>query len=430
MSTRNTTVLVLFTSLTNLADGVTKVALPLLATRFTRSPVLVSAVALTLTLPWLLAALHVGVLVDRYDRRRLLWIANTVRLAAVAALLGTTVTGTTTLSALYLGGIALGVAEVVALTSATALVPMAIAPGKLERANAWVAGAETVCNEFCGPFVGGLLVAAGASVALGATGAAYVTGMAVLLLLAGRFAPRAAGDRPAGSVNQRIAEGLHLLWHQRLLRMTALALTVLCACWGGWFALMPLMATGPMGLSAQQYGMLLSSLGAGGLVGALTVGPLNRLLGRRRVMFADLLGTAAMMAAPVLTTNLWPVAASAFVGGMGGVLWTVNSRTIGQRMVATELMGRYNAAARLFSWGAMPLGAGLAGVLAQWFGLRAAFAVFAGAALLVVVPFLRAVTPRALAEATAYRDPKTRPVTGRSAGRGPGGAGRRARSRR
>ncbi|MEE1940962.1 MFS transporter [Streptomyces sp. TRM 70361] len=291
-----------------------------------------------------------------------------------------------------------------------------------------MAGAETVCNEFCGPLVGGLLVAAGASVALGATGVAYVTGMMVLLLLTGRFAPHAAGDRPTGSVNQRIAEGLRLLWHQRLLRTMALALTVLCACWGAWLALMPLVATGLMGLSAQQYGMLLSALGAGGLVGALTVGPLNRLLGRRRVMFADLLGTAAMMAAPVFTTGLWPVAASAFAGGMGGVLWTVNSRTIGQRMVKTELMGRYNAAARLFSWGAMPLGAGLVGVLAQWFGPRAAFAV---AALLVAVPFLRTVTPRALEEATARRrGPDARPVSGRPRGRRAGGAGRRARSRR
>ncbi|HZG04684.1 MAG TPA: MFS transporter [Streptomyces sp.] len=405
VSARNTTVLVLFTSLTNLADGVTKVALPLLATQLTQSPAQVSGVGLTLTLPWLLTALHVGVLVDRFDRRRLLWVANLVRLAAIAALLATTITGTTSLPVLYLGGLALGVAEVIALTSAAALVPTAVAPGGLERANAWVAGAETVCNEFCGPFVGGILVAAGASVALGTTGAAYVAGMVVLALLVGRFAPRPDGDGPTGTVNQRIAEGLRFLWHQRLLRMMALALTVLCACWGAWLALMPLVATSLMGLDARQYGMLLSALGAGGLVGALTVSLINRLLGRRWAMFADLLGTAAMVAAPVLTTNLWLVAAGAFVGGMGGVLWTVNSRTISQRLVATELMGRYNAAARLFSWGAMPLGAGLVGVLAEWFGLRAAFAVFAVATLLVIVPFLRVVTPGALEEATARPAP-------------------------
>jgi MFS family permease len=164
---------------------------------------------------------------------------------------------------------------------------------------------------------------------------------------------------------------------------------------------MPLLATKLMHLDAREYGLLLSALGAGGLVGALTVTTVNRLLGRRWAMFADLLGTAAMVATPVISTNLWVVAAGAFLGGMGGILWTVNARTIGQRLVPDAMFGRYSAAGRLFSWGAMPLGAGLVGVLAEWLGMRAAFAVFAVATLLIVVPFLRTVTPAALAEADA-----------------------------
>lgn len=399
VSERNTAVLVGFTAVTNLADGVTKVALPLMATQLTDSPGQVAGIALTLTLPWLLVALHVGVLVDRFDRRMLLWVADVVRLVAVGGLLWAAATGAVTLPMLYVGGLALGVAEVVALTSAAALVPAAVAPAGRERANAWVAGAETVCNEFCGPFVGGLLVAAGATVALGATAGAYALAMVVLVLLVGRFGPRPDGSAPEGSVHQRIKAGLRTLWDQRLLRLMALVLTVLCACWGAWLALMPLVATTLMGLDAQGYGVLLSALGVGGLVGALTVRLVNRVLGRRWSMFADLIGTAAMVAAPVLTTNLWVVAAAAFLGGMGGTLWTVNARTISQQLVPSEMLGRYSAAARLFSWGAMPLGAGLVGLLAEWVGLRAAFVVFAIATLALIVPFLRTVTPAALAEA-------------------------------
>ena len=51
VSSRNTGVLVIFTALTNLADGVTKVALPLMATMLTASPALVAGVSVTLTLP-------------------------------------------------------------------------------------------------------------------------------------------------------------------------------------------------------------------------------------------------------------------------------------------------------------------------------------------------------------------------------------------
>ncbi|WP_080495386.1 MFS transporter [Burkholderia ubonensis] len=388
--------LVVFTALTNLADGVTKVALPLMATALTPSPLQVSGVSLTLTLPWLLVALHVGVLVDRADRRVLLWLSNGMRLAAIAVLALLSLSNGITLPVLYIGGLTLGIAEVIALTSAAALVPDAVAPAGRERANAWVAGAETVCNEFCGPLVGGLLVAAGSALALGTVASAYLIGVLVLCFLVGRFRVVHAPDAPREPVHRQIAEGLHYLWREPILRLMAVTLTVLCACWGAWLAVMPLFATKVMGLDARGYGVMLSALGIGGFVGALSVTTLNRWFGRRTVMFVDLLGTLAMMAMPVATINLWAVAASAFAGGLGGTLWSVNSRTISQALVPGALFGRYNAAARLFSWGAMPVGAGLGGVLAELFGLRVAFAGFAAATLLLIVPFLRIATPAAL----------------------------------
>ncbi|WP_435878730.1 MFS transporter [Streptomyces klenkii] len=409
--TRNTVVLLVFTAITNLADGVTKIALPLLATRASGSPAQVSAVSLTLSLPWLLAALHVGVLVDRADRRRLLWAANGLRLLALGALIPVAADGGITIPVLCAAGAVLGIAEVIALTAASALIPALTPPEGRERANAWIAGAETVCNEFCGPFVGGLLLTAGTGLALGVTWVSYLAAAFVLILLAGRFraarpatATATATETPAQapeSVNQQIAGGLRYLWRNVLLRTMALILTVLCACWGAWLALMPLFATDVMDVTPREYGAILSALGIGGLVGALTVTRVNRLFGRRWVMFADLVGTFAMMAVPALTTSVWAVAAAAFAGGMGGTLWTVNSRTIAQHLVPDGMLGRYNAVSRLFSWGAMPIGAGLMGLLAEWLGLRLAFAVFAASVAVTVLPFLRVLTRHALAEASA-----------------------------
>lgn len=387
---RNTAVLVGFTAITNLADGVTKVALPLMATELTRSPLQISGVSLTLTLPWLLVALHVGVLVDRADRRALVWVANGMRLVAIGGLLLVP----PSLAMLYTAGLTLGVAEVIALTAGAALVPDAVPGKERERANAWMAGAETVCNEFCGPVVGGLLVAAGASVALGATALGYLIGIVVLMFLVGRF----KANRTGGPV--RVSEGLKLLWHNDVLRAMALVLTVLCACWGAWLALMPLVATTAMGLDAKGYGVLLSALGVGGLVGALAVTTLNRLFGRRAVMFGDIVGTLAMVAVPAVTTNMVAVATAAFLGGLGGTVWTVNSRTILQELVPSGVLGRVGAANRLFSWGAIPVGAAAAGVLAELFGFRVAFAVFALATLALVVPYQKVSVEPALAHNT------------------------------
>jgi MFS family permease len=230
-SGRNTAVLVGFTAITNLADGFTKVALPLMATKLTSSPALVSIVLLTLTLPWLLVAMHVGVLVDRVDRRRLLWLANGMRIAAVASLFVAVYADAANLAMIYACGLVLGVAEVIALTSAAALIPDAVRPHGRERANAWVTSAETACNEFAGPFVGGLLVAAGAAVALGSTTVGYLLGMLALVFLAGRFQVRHAEAAAEQFVHGQIVEGLGFLYQQRLLRV----LTVAIAC----FALVP-----------------------------------------------------------------------------------------------------------------------------------------------------------------------------------------------
>jgi MFS family permease len=395
-SARNIGVLVMFTALTNLADGVTKVALPLMATMLTASPALVAGVSVTLTLPWLLVALHVGVLVDRADRRVLLWIADITRLLVIAGLLSLVLIKGVTLSWLYVGGLTLGIAEVVAQTSASALIPDAVAPPGRERANAWMTGAETVCNEFCGPLVGGILVAGSTAVALSVVFGGYIAGVLILLLLVGNFRVKPVRNAPQASVHEQIVEGLKCLWEEKLLRLMALSLSVLCACWGAWLALMPMFATTAMGLDAKGYGIMLSALGVGGLVGAVSTTTLNRLFGRRNVMLADLVGTFAMVATPVITTNLWAVSAGAFIGGLGGTLWTVNSRTISQRLVPNSMLGRYSAASRLFSWGAMPIGAALVGLLAEFFGIRVAFSVFAICTALLIIPFIKVVTPSRL----------------------------------
>src|SRR5512132_1172581 len=66
-------------ALSNLADGIVKVSLPLVALRLTDSPTLIAGLAFAVTVPWLLFALPAGALADRLDRRRLMLTANVVR---------------------------------------------------------------------------------------------------------------------------------------------------------------------------------------------------------------------------------------------------------------------------------------------------------------------------------------------------------------
>lgn len=399
---RNEWVLVVFTAVTNTTDAVTKVALPLLAARLTDSPGLVAGVLTALTLPWLLTALHVGVLVDRFNRRTLMVAAEIARLASVAFVLTAFVTDMVSIPLIYAVAIVLGIAEVIALTSAASIVPAAVPKKRWEPASARITAMEYLFNGFVGSPVGGFLVAAGFTIAFGFTVGVYALGLALLLMLVGNFAT--AKDKPRRAVHADIREGVAFLWRHRLLRTMALLISVMAGCWAAWLAILPAYAVrpGPLGLTDRGYGILLTCLGAGGVLGTMIVGRTNRWLGRRGSMFADIIGSFLLVAVPAVvpavSVSAWAVGAAAFVAGVGGTMWTVNSRVIIQSLVPNEMLGRFSAASRLLGWGTAPVAAALMGVLAETVGFRAAFGFFAVACGLLVVVYLRVVTPSALAE--------------------------------
>jgi MFS family permease len=419
---RNEWLLVVFTALTNLADGITRVALPLLAHHLTRSPALIAAVGVLLMLPWLVAALHIGVLVDRLNRRRLMVAAETVRLASVAALFAAFAAGQASLALIYIVALVLGVAEVTALTSGTSIVPAAVPRARWPQASARITAMEQLWNAFLGAPIGGVLVAAGFLAAFGTTGVIYAAGMIMLSLLAGNFNPGRAGtgpgradsdQAPRQSIHAEIREGLSFLLHHRLLRTMAGLIGVMAGTWAAWLALLPAYAAapGPLMLSAAEYGLLLTCLGAGGVIGTIAVQPINKLLGRRWSMFADIIGSFALVAVPALVPTVrasaLAVGAAALVAGVGGTMWTVNSRVIIQSLVPDEMLGRFSAASQMIGWGTAPVAAALGGVLAQFVGFHVAFGVFAVISLLIVVPFLRVVTSEALEHAAGAQSPES-----------------------
>ena len=69
----------LASAVSNIGDGVTIVATPLLVAALTGDPGAVAAAAFVTQLPWLLFSLVGGAYADRWDRRRILIIVNVIR---------------------------------------------------------------------------------------------------------------------------------------------------------------------------------------------------------------------------------------------------------------------------------------------------------------------------------------------------------------
>jgi MFS family permease len=173
----------------NLADGVSMVALPLLAASLTRDPLQIAAVAAAQRLPWLLFVLVSGVVIDRSDRRRLQQGANLGRTLLLVVLGAATLAGWSSIPLLLGVALLLSIAETLADTAAVALLPAVVERDDLERANGRLYTTQTVANEFVGPPVGGGLFALAAAAPLLLVAACYGLAAALVSLLRGNFQP-------------------------------------------------------------------------------------------------------------------------------------------------------------------------------------------------------------------------------------------------
>jgi MFS family permease len=387
-------------ALSNLADGVMKVALPLVAIRFTDSPTLIAGLAFAFTLPWLLFALTAGALADRFDRRRLMLIANAARAAFLAILTLTTVFGAGSIWALYVAAVCIGVAETIYDTSSQSILPQLVGRTALSRANGRLYAAELTSNQFIGPPLGGLLVAAGAAVAFGVPVVLWVIAIGILLLLRGNFST----DHPGTTtVRADIAEGLRFLWHNTLLRVLAIMVGIFNFAGNAVFTVLVLYAVGPdsaMKLTDPGYGLLLTASAAGSVAGSLIAERIENWLGRARALTLTILGSLLSLSTPAFTANPWVIGAAFLVGGVTISVWNVITVSLRQRVTPPRLLGRLNSAYRLVAWGTMPLGAAAGGILAQFLGLQPVFAIMGGLTLTLVIGMFW-VTDKRMAEAEA-----------------------------
>ena len=110
-------------TISNLGDGVFLVALPLLASRLTRSELSISFIGVAAALPWLLLSLPIGALVDRIDHRLLMVRADVFRAVVVGALTIAVASHNAEIWMLWVAAGCLGVAEVFFDNASQAMVP-------------------------------------------------------------------------------------------------------------------------------------------------------------------------------------------------------------------------------------------------------------------------------------------------------------------
>lgn len=343
--------------------------------KLTGSALALGTVTFVNTLPSLLLSLWAGVLVDRMDKRRLLIILQWVMMGLALTLAGLTYTGLITFPLVLVLTALLGVATTFDLPARHAFTVEMTSKDDL---NSAVAMNSSMFNlaRLVGPAVGGVVVGqVGEAAAFGLNALSFLAVIVGLQLMRlPPFTPRPQTTRALDDLK----EGL--LFIRQTPTVLMLVFTVVAPGLFGFSlqSLIPLMAGDVLGLPAEGYGVLVSAIGLGALIGAITLALVGRGHKGALLSVAMLVGAGGGV---VFGASTWmPLSFAALMAvGWGMVTHLASANTLLQLLTPDHLRGRVLAA---FLWvvvGAGPVGALIMGGLAE--ALSAPWAIVLGSGM-------------------------------------------------
>ncbi|MBB2943985.1 putative MFS family arabinose efflux permease [Actinoplanes lutulentus] len=357
-------------AVSNLGDGLTMVAGPLLLASVTGNPILIAGGVFAQQLPWLLFSLLSGVFADRLDRRRLIVAANLGRAAALTVLTVAVGFGFASVVLIYLVLFILGTGETLVDTAGGAMLPQLVAPADLPRANARLSATFTVANQFAAKPLGAWLFGIAAAVPFGVDAVSFAVSAALIFSLP---SPGVSSVMPRRSLRKDIAEGLRFLHGDRLLRTLAGAMGLGNIAFCTAFAVFVLYARHRLGVSDVGYGLLLTTFAIGGLLGAALASRVTSRFGAAAVLRTGLLVEILTHVVLATTTHAWVAGTVLILFGVQTVVWGVITSSLRQRLVPNHLLGRVSSVYALLETGGAAIGTLLGGVLAQTWGLTFPF---------------------------------------------------------
>jgi MFS family permease len=371
------------TAISTIGDGVLIGALPILATRVTKDRLSIGLMSTFFSIPWLLFALPVGAIIDRVDRKRMLVVVDLARGALIGGLALAAAFATVHVWMLWTLAFGLGVGEVFFDSTSQTILPAVVGPELLPKANGMRFAVETTGHTFVGAPLGTLLFAIAVWLPFGIDAASFVVSAVLVTTLRGRFRPEGLGlgVRPP-QWRKDIGSGLRYLWSNRVLRNLALVIALTNLAFATCESTFVLFATQQLGVSTRLFGVLIAVVGAGSIAAGVAGGWLVNKVGRRfAIRVASFVPILTMLSIGTIAVTWW-VVAMITVQAVMVTIWSIIAVSLRQRIVPDHMFGRVNSVFRWFSWGAMPVGALLGGLMAKSFNLRAPY--FAGAAVMAV----------------------------------------------
>ncbi len=353
-----------------------------LMTTLAPSPVMVALVQTATTLPIFLLAIPAGAMSDIIDRRRYL-LAIQAWMALVATVLGVlTITGVTTAWTLVLLTFAMGIGTALMLPAWAAVTPELVPREQLQPAIALNSLGINVARAI-GPAVAGLIVS------LVGTGAVFllnaVSYIGVIYVLARWQRAPAPSHLPTERFTGAMRAGLRFARHAPALHAAVIRGFAFFLFASASWALLPLVARNLVNGGPQAFGILVASLGAGAVAGAIVLPKLKEKLSRDQLVALASTAFAVMMMSLAFFDRLAPLSIAMAISGVAWIMVLSSLQVAAQMALPNWVRSRGLAVFMMVFMGSMAAGSLLWGTVAGLTSIPVSLSIAAAGLVIAVL---------------------------------------------
>lgn len=352
-------------ALSDIGGAVSELAFPLLVLAVTHSPSQAGFVAALRALPATLFSLFAGVLVDRWDRKRVMLMCDAGRALSLASIPLAFALGHLTVWQLYITAFVEGTLLIVFTLTKTAAISQVVTRTQLTIAVAQEELVEGTTALF-GPSLSGVLYTLGAMFPFITDAISYLISIVTMVLIRTPFQRERASTRR--KVWAEIAEGVLWVWHQPFILTMTLLMGAGAFVFSGNTLIIIILAQ-QQHASAVMIGLIFAAGGMGAILGSLLAPRLEH----RLTVGQSILLTRwyFVLSWPLYALAPFPLVLGALEFGTGLVdpIEDVPYFSHRLKLIPDELKGRVMSACRLFPGTMRPIGLALTGILIQRLGV-------------------------------------------------------------
>jgi MFS family permease len=339
--------------------------------RLTSSPLMLGLLGFCQFVPVTLFSLWAGVVVDRVDKRKLILVTQTLSLVQAALLAIVVTTGIVTPWMVLVLGLAFGVINAFDLPARQSFLIEMVGKEDLSNAIALNSAAFNTARVF-GPAVAGVLLAA-----IGEAGCFWLNALSYFAVLAALIRMTPVERTEPRDTRPALMDGVRYAWSLPPVRNLLLLLGIAAGLGFQYTVLLPVYARDILKTGAQAYGLMMTAFGLGSLGSAIWMTREQSRWDLRRNLLIGLVSGGLGMGFFAWSRSLPLTLAMGFVAGFGLILYVASTNTMIQLIIEDRYRGRIMSLYTLMFIGTAPLGALLAGGIAQRVGAPVATSVCA-----------------------------------------------------